>query len=332
MRGFSIVICTYNPDRIIFQRLCQAIFSLSIPKDVCIEIIIIDNNGNIPLSTFSWFKNLLQFKPDIKCFVELKPGLTNARIRGYKESSYEWIIFFDDDNEPSPNFLNILNNGLDQYPDLFCTGPGTIEVEYLVKKETRWLELIKERFQERDYKIFSYSNNPEVYETFYPVGTGLVIHKSVMQEYTKRVEIGRYTLSDRKGKSLSSGGDLQILFTGIDMKLKAGVLPGLCLKHLIPPQKTKVKYIEKQIYGTSSTCLLAHDQVFPGFHFRAKVKNSIQIIKFVLPIIFFSIIKNGFKSTRLKVAKIFGDINANIVLQNHQAPLVIKIYEYLIGQ
>ena len=103
MFSFSIVICTYNPNVEIFKRVLNAIsnFSTFSPKH---EVIIVDNNSNPPVSNFDFVKDFINHLSDRRIIYENEPGLTNARIAGINQSSSEWIVFFDDDNEPDEDY------------------------------------------------------------------------------------------------------------------------------------------------------------------------------------------------------------------------------------
>ena len=111
MINFSIIICTYNPNREIFQRLLNALlqFDISSPEH---EVIIVDNNSNPALNENELVKSFLNKKQNSKLITEKNPGLTSARIAGIKNAKYEWLIFFDDDNEPDINYLKDASNAI----------------------------------------------------------------------------------------------------------------------------------------------------------------------------------------------------------------------------
>jgi len=329
---FSIIVCSYNPDPCIFDKVIKSLSRLSTPVNTDVEFVIVDNNSKNPLSESEALKYFLQNTRNSKCVVEKKPGLTEARKRGFLEAKYNWIVFFDDDNEPAEDFLQVLSMGLSTYPQLCCTGPGTINVEYQGKSYDPWFDKVKFRFQQRNHTEFKCSSETKHFEDFYPVGTGMVIRKDILSIYIDKVVRGIYTLSDRKGRSLASGGDLQIVFTCAELGYAIGVLPGLKLNHLIPANRTTVSYLVKQIYGTSSTCLIAYDQVFPRVIKSSTDSNSFSLFSMVLRIMYSSWKKDGAKEMQLKVAQYLGDVNAGFLLTNKERPFLLKAYEYLIRQ
>ena len=97
MLSFSVIICTYNPVPEIFGKCLNAILKASLLKNPD-EVIIIDNNSTAPLADESYIGAFIKECKTSKVVVEQKQGLTNARLRGIKESSSHLLIFVDDDN------------------------------------------------------------------------------------------------------------------------------------------------------------------------------------------------------------------------------------------
>ena len=58
MEGFSIIICTYNPKEKIFSKLLLALERLK-KTDFDYEIILIDNNSQIPICNLNYVSQFL---------------------------------------------------------------------------------------------------------------------------------------------------------------------------------------------------------------------------------------------------------------------------------
>ena len=256
---FSIIICTYNPDQRNLARLLKAVKSFD--GITGSEIIIVDNASKFPVSQLKEVTEFLKEFPASRLIVEPMAGLTNARIAGFKACNNQWIIFFDDDNEPAPDYLEQLLLLIQQYPTVACWGPGNITVEYTAKKVPEWMEQYKESFQQKSIQQVEISNQ-QWWQTFYPPGTGLTIKREIVMEYVNRVKAGQYSLTDRMGKGLSSGGDVQMVLTAVQLNHYVGSAPGLKMNHLIDEKKTNLRYLMKHAFGTASSNLPAHEQVF----------------------------------------------------------------------
>jgi len=94
---FSVVICTYNPIKGIFNKCLDGITAASAFLEPY-EILIIDNNSAEPVESRRYVRDFLEKNKNTKVITELNQGLTTARLRAIKESSGELIIFVDDDN------------------------------------------------------------------------------------------------------------------------------------------------------------------------------------------------------------------------------------------
>ncbi len=328
MASFSIVICTHNPNFILFEQLLLAItrFNNDSPTH---EVIIIDNNSNISLKENLIVKDFLELKSNTHLLLERIPGLTAARICGINAAKYRWIVFFDDDNLPDANYLNNALHGIKDYPEVGSWGPGNIFVEYDPGAE-EWLYKKKELFQERQESITRFDNQRH-WQNCYPYGTGLILKREIALEYSKRVKDGRYTLTDRKGKSLSSGGDVQMVLTGIEMGYYAGVLHDLSLKHIIEQNKANLKYLLRLQYGTASAYVKAYNQVFVNQKIPLrKITNYDVFIKiYSLYRIYNSqISKREFEL--LKSLKL-GELNAGVNASGQKKPFTLWVYEKIIN-
>lgn len=322
---FSIIVCTYNPNPYIFQRLLNAVndFNKASPTH---EVIIVDNNSTVSLLKNSAVGSFLLSKNNSRLILESIPGLTSARVAGIKHAKYDWIIFFDDDNEPAVNYLIKASEAIQQHTQVGAWGPGTVEVEY-INRSNKWLDQQRPLFQQRNTDKVQYAQQHH-WQICYPFGTGLIVKKNIATEYTKRIENGRYTLSDRKGNSLSSGGDVQIVLTGIDMGYSAGVSPGIVITHLIHRSKVRFSYMLKLVYGTESVYIKAYNEVFTTNQIQlSRVNNFIVIMQ-----IWFYIKKylkeKNYKSVMLAFANKLGQINAAYVCNEKlRKPLILIFIE-----
>lgn len=256
----SVIICTYNPEERIFSRCLNAIRALR-KNDLRVEVILVDNNSLPSLVNLDYVASFLSVTPSSRCIKETKPGLTYARIAGFRAASAPVVIYFDDDNEPARDYLLTANQVLLEKKEVGMLGPGVVRVDF-IDGSNKWLESERPLFQEINLSSEMYNNVLTSYEECYPYGTGLVLRKEIMEKYCRVVE-SQGEISDRKENSLVGGGDLQIVWTGIKLGYYAGRTPQLEMVHVIPKSRTTGSYIRKLCYslGYSETkCRLG---VFP---------------------------------------------------------------------
>jgi glycosyltransferase involved in cell wall biosynthesis len=261
--GISILICTYNPDEQIFQRTLNSVASLNLPKELQIECVIIDNNSPIQIVELAYVREFLDRCSWARVIAEEQQGLTYARIAGIEASSNSIGVFIDDDNEIPPIYIETVIDLFTKYTNVGAWGPGDITVEFMGAVSDWFNESFQTVFQKRHTRFNEYGCVPETWMSFYPFGTGLCVRREILEKYCTEVKNGHLSSSDRKGKALSSGGDIQLVWEGIKMGFAAGVAPALHVNHLIPANRSTLAYVKRLNFGTAASCLPCLYSSFP---------------------------------------------------------------------
>jgi glycosyltransferase involved in cell wall biosynthesis len=269
--SFSILVCTYQPQEQIFRRTLRSIELLNMPGGIPVECVVVDNNSPIPIDQLSYVREFLERCPWAKVIRETRQGLTFARIAGFQAAQNSIIVFVDDDNEISSSYIVETTNLFLKYPTVAAWGPGNIDVEFMGNVSNWFSNEFKYLFQEKHVKYNEYGCLPETWASFYPIGTGLAVGREILDKYCVEVENANLLSSDRKGKSLSSGGDIQIVWEAIKMGYAAGVSPALSVRHLIPSSRSNLDYVKRLCFGTASSYLPCLASSFP------EVKSSIEL-------------------------------------------------------
>ena len=260
---YSIIICTYNPDENIFIRCLNAVSALN-NAGLKLEFIVVDNNSKFPLAEMLCVQDFLKKVSSSKLLLVKEQGLSYARMAGVEASKSENIIFFDDDNEPDSNYIQVLSNLHQLHPQVVAWGPGNVDVDFINGISKTLENYALDAFQNRQEKFVTYSNQQE-WQSCYPYGTGLCIKGDYLKEYMLLAKQNKFTLTDRKGEQTSSGEDTQMVLFCISKGGAAGVAPDLKLIHMIPAKRTTFNYLKRLTYGTSvsySTCI---SEVFPNY-------------------------------------------------------------------
>jgi glycosyltransferase involved in cell wall biosynthesis len=92
MHSFSVVIPTYNAENTIQRTINSILLQTIVPS----EIIVI-NDGSTD-STEIAVKRLMEKHNIIKYFNQAKHGVSQARNRGIRESTGDYILFLDSDD------------------------------------------------------------------------------------------------------------------------------------------------------------------------------------------------------------------------------------------
>jgi glycosyltransferase involved in cell wall biosynthesis len=266
----SVVLCTYNPtDKMLARSLASVSRCVSdFGSDA--ECVVVDNNSTPPIRERPVVASALADLPRLRVVVEERQGLSFARLRGVAETSGEVIVFFDDDNEPSATYLREADRVFREHSQVAVFGPGVVDVEFLGHVPP-WIDSsCRHFFQERQSSFTEYACLRTPWHAVYPPGTGQSVRRVVMERYAARVADGACTATDRRGKSLSSGGDGQIVHTAVSMGYAAGICPELRVRHLIPESRCTVEYLSRLSYGVTAALLPAAVESFPELRGRGE--------------------------------------------------------------
>lgn len=246
MLSFSVIICTYNPTAGIFIKCLDAITRASVHQ-VPAEILIIDNNSSVSLSTEQYILEFIQQNRNAKVIVEEKQGLTNARLRGIADSSGQLLIFIDDDNIVAENFFTVAMRTATDHPFIGAFS-GQVIVDY-EKAPPAWTKRYWGLLVHREFNGNYWSNLMFNNETM-PCGAGLCITRDVGDYYIHLHNTGKRNFYlDRSKGSLLSGGDNDLAMCACDLGKGMGLFQDLQLKHHIPQGRFTLDYLSRLAHG-----------------------------------------------------------------------------------
>jgi len=329
MQGFSLIVCTHNPDKLLFANVISNLLLIIQYTPVKSELIIVDNNCTPDIKYTPFLNDLILANDNIQLVREDLPGLTYARIAGYKKAKFNWLIFVDDDNLPGIDYLLELDRLSKNYPKVKCWGAGKIEVIYHDQKLNPFLQSLKPLFQERSFIGVCFSSNIAG-EDYYPPGSSMCVERSAFQIYLELIEKGSITSSDRTGNSLNSAGDVQIIYCCIKYGFSVGCSDKLTLIHLIKNEKTKHSHLLKLKYALSSCQIKAFNEVFIDTQIPVNSVTNIELLK----ALYSHIRLQGIcpvKNSILEFASKMGIYNARILAGGFQKPFLLHLFEKLIN-
>lgn len=238
MKRFSIIICTYNREKYIYNAM-KSIVEQKVSVN-SYEIVLVNNK-----STDGTKDICQQFagdypQVDFRYFDELNQGLSYARNRGVAESRGEILVFVDDDATVYDNYLPSIDKFFTDHPDVSACG-GPIQPVYEVDKPS-WLshyteQLIGGALYEGD-KIKPFRNGK------YPGGGNSAFRKEVFEKYGLfNVDLGR------KGTGLI-GAEEKDLYDRLDKGNELFYyLPEMGIYHYIPKKKLTEEHFRELTYS-----------------------------------------------------------------------------------
>ena len=249
----SVVICCYNS----VQRISHTLDYLSkqqVNEAIKWEIVLVDNNSNDGTSLFA-SKLWLQLKKPVllKIVHETKVGLSNARMRGVKEAKGEIIIFCDDDNWLTNNYISEVCSVMSRNNIIGALGGKSI-----AKTDSNFLPDWFDEYK-IGYAIGEQHDNVGYLPKFKLLfGAGLAIRKKLINIAYRDFPA---LLQDRNGNKLSSGGDSEICLRLTLMNYKLYYDSSLLFYHYIPAYRLTEEYRDKLWKGLQLSSSLLNDYI-----------------------------------------------------------------------
>jgi glycosyltransferase involved in cell wall biosynthesis len=200
MYGVSILICCYNSEKIIEQTL--AFVQKQETNNIPWEVILIDNNSTDSTSKIANQSWDYEKNTNFRIVSEKDPGLSNARLKGIKESKYEIVSFVDDDNFIPKNWVKYQYSKF-QDPNigvLGCTSVGKFNFEV-----PNWYDKHKLAFATGKIHEMAFG---EITQDGLVYGAGMTMRKEIFRAFEERK--WKPFLTDRIGTKQSGGGDSEL--------------------------------------------------------------------------------------------------------------------------
>lgn len=230
----SIIVCTYNRDKYLYDAL-KHIAANDFPY-ADYEIVLVNNNSTD--STDAECKRFSADYPSInfRYFIETKQGLSHARNRGISESKGDILVFLDDDSFVNSDYLRNLKAQMEKHPDAMAFG-GKISPLFEEGKEPEWLN-------RWTYPLVSAIDMGESVVLFegkaYPIGANMGFRKECIEKCgVFNTELGRTK------KNLMGGEEKDIFSRVRNLDMKIYYFPDIHVNHVIPPTRTTREYVLK---------------------------------------------------------------------------------------
>lgn len=235
--GVSIVVCCHNskarlPDTL--EHLArQRLESLSA------EVVLVDNNSSdntagVAIGLWAQYEEPYS----LKVVSEPRPGLSSARKKGISEALFDTLIFCDDDNWLCPDYVQTAYNVISSNNEIGALG-GWCEAVFEGEKPD-WFD--------RYARYFAVSRQGKESGDITTkkgclYGAGMVLKKEVWNELKERGFDA--VLSDRKGKSLSSGGDTELTLAIRLLGYRLWFDERLYFKHFMTSGRLNLNYLSQ---------------------------------------------------------------------------------------
>jgi len=237
---FTIVVCTYNSEKII-NKCLDALAGLEGLSENVDKILVVDNNSTDSTSkiihAYCEENNLFQY------VFEGRQGLSYAREHAL-DANTDWIVYVDDDNILDKKWIIELKRTVEENEHLGVVNGAVIAVpaETLNKEQQA---IMKAMYRNLACTHCAEPKEDDLPNTV-PMGAGMCVRREALKKIESE---GWLNLTGRTGKKLSSGEDTELcerIFEqgyGYESNFK------MKLYHIIPSTRLEEKYVIRLIDG-----------------------------------------------------------------------------------
>jgi glycosyltransferase involved in cell wall biosynthesis len=264
---FTIIICAYNSRIELLQEVIDSVNNQTHCAFID-EIIIVDNNSLIPLSSV-----FIRSEIRIKHIFEPQQGLVFARFSGIENCKSDWILFVDDDNLLDYRYVECAISIISANQKLGVFGAANIIPRY-DKPPNSALAPYLSYLALRENNKAGVSNDP--LDSYTPWREGLCVNLYVAKEWCKymmkiNLDFGR------AGRNLLGGEDIIFSLVACNFNFYKGIFDDLKVMHYIPAWRLEKEYLLNLVYGTTLSGFRIRKLIDGDFKPRL---NSLNIVLF----------------------------------------------------
>lgn len=230
----SVIIPTHNPHS---GRLCRTLAALCAQRLPMArwEVVLVDNASPTPVATGA------SGPINLRIVREPTLGLTAARRCGLRAVAGEFVVMVDDDNVLAPDYLEKTLAHFAAHPRVGAFGGRSVPEFEAAPPD--WVREFDDLLACRDLGPTPLLSGPDSHEypVFAPIGAGLALRRAAAQPWLD--DPSADTLPDRRGATLTSSGDNDIIFSVLRGGWQVAYFPDLTLTHLIPVGRTQPHYL-----------------------------------------------------------------------------------------
>lgn len=234
--GVTVIICCYNSTTRLRETL-QALAGQRFHRQLAWEIVLVDNASTDNTSGIAdaiW--ESCGVKAPMRIVKETEPGLIHARNRGVRTARYSIVLFCDDDNRLSPDYVEGVFDILESDANMAaCGGMG---IPTFGATKPLWFDEYQEAFA-----VGSQAINEEGGRILNLYGAGLAVKRSALMRLEQSGFVS--TMKGRTGGALSSSEDTELTYALVLMGYRLHYAPELTFFHFLPRRRLTFEYVKR---------------------------------------------------------------------------------------
>lgn len=238
---FSIIMCTYNGGKKINKVIDSVIYQNGYDKYVK-EFIIVNNSSTDDTSEI--IKINLHKSEKIVSEIQPLQGLSYARLKGIETCKSNWIIFIDDDNLLSSEWIEDAYRYIENNKLVGAFNGSVIPFfeETLDENEKNILKNVLQGLACTNIDIVDIDMKKKYHPYRIPFGAGLVIRTEPLKQLASE---GWLLSKGRTGESLISCEDTEMCLFIKKSGYSFGYNPEMVINHLISKDRLELEYLTK---------------------------------------------------------------------------------------
>lgn len=241
----SVVIPTHNPDPERLRRTLLGLRAQTLPAAAWETLLV--NNASTRFPSQDFFSGCAPV--NFSVLHEPGLGLTAARRCGLGATRGELVVLVDDDNVLAPDYLAQVAALFAAHPRVGAAG-GKSRPEFATEPAA-WTAEFHSLLALRDLGDVSIvvptlrppGSIRNEYPPCAPIGAGMALRRAACETWLQAPASS--ALSDRRGSSLSSSGDNEIVLHVLRAGWAVAYFPELVLTHLIPAGRLEPDYLAR---------------------------------------------------------------------------------------
>ena len=261
----SVIICTYNRDKYIYNVLESIALNKFDKKQY--EIILINNNctDNTEKECHRFCENYKEI--EFRYFIEKNQGLSYARNRGIKEAKGDFLVYVDDDATVNVDYLQTYFDLFTKHQDIYAAG-GPIIPEYETQKP-KWMSFFVEQLLTG--RLYLGEKLKEFPQSAFPGGGNAAYRTCVFEK------VGLYNVElGRKGNSLIGAEEKDIFDKMNSLGMKIFYCPNAILYHIISEQKLTLTYLKRLSLSIGKSEKIRTLQISKSKYFKRIISEGIK--------------------------------------------------------
>jgi glycosyltransferase involved in cell wall biosynthesis len=248
--GISIVICCNNSEQVIASAL-SGLRRQTLPPGSPAQLIIVDNlctDSSIQLIREKWDRDDIE----LKIVTEPQPGVVHARRKGVAAADYSYLLFVDDDNELTTEWLEFILAKFASDEKIGAIGGLNTPSSKSGQALPPWFDTFQGIYACGPQSPSGLDGHLDINRRVL-WGAGLAFRTGIIKEIYAENSL---LLTGRTGDRLWRGDDSELCYLCALKGFQLHYYQGLRLVHHLLPERVNLNYLRRASFGDGAASVV----------------------------------------------------------------------------